>query len=123
MCIGLHVKSCQIATIREFSRLIFQTYWNIKFHKNALNGSRVVSCEQTAGHEAKYGFSRKRLKMVYFSCYSKIILKKHCYNELIVTQETLDKRCRGLPREYCISPLYNEIISRLFLTSLLDEVD
>ena len=31
----------------QFSRRIFEKFWNIKFHSNSSNGSRVVPCRQT----------------------------------------------------------------------------
>jgi hypothetical protein len=39
--------SCQILMKLEFSRLIFEKYWNTKFHVNPSSGGRVVPCERT----------------------------------------------------------------------------
>ena len=48
--IGLHVQypySCQILIKPKFSRQIFEKYSDIKFHKNASFGSRVVPYRRT----------------------------------------------------------------------------
>ena len=51
--------SCQITRKLEFSRQIFETHTNIKFHENPSSGSRVVPCGQTDRHdEAKSRFSQ-----------------------------------------------------------------
>jgi hypothetical protein len=42
--INVHRSSCQIVTKLEFSRQIFATSPNIKFHGNPSSGSRVVLC-------------------------------------------------------------------------------
>jgi hypothetical protein len=50
-CVPASVSSaryyCQILTKFEFSRQIFETHSNIKFHENQSSGSQVVSCEWT----------------------------------------------------------------------------
>jgi hypothetical protein len=40
------IDSCQIVLKVESSRQIFETYSNIKFHKNPSSGSRAVPCGQ-----------------------------------------------------------------------------
>jgi len=55
MYIGLHVKyfffSLPILMKLEFSGQVFEESSNIKFHENPSNGSRVVPCGRTDGHE------------------------------------------------------------------------
>ena len=50
--------SCKVAVIfvrflikLEFSEHIFEKYANVEFHENPSNGSRVVPCGRTDGHE------------------------------------------------------------------------
>ena len=45
--------SGQILMKLEFSRQIFEKYWNIKFHENLWSGRRVVSCGRTDGQTDK----------------------------------------------------------------------
>jgi len=39
--------SSQIVRKLEFSRQIFEEYWNIKVYENLSNGSQVVPCRRT----------------------------------------------------------------------------
>jgi len=43
--------SCQALMKLEFSRPIFETHSNIKWHENPSNGRRVVTCRQTDRHD------------------------------------------------------------------------
>ena len=41
---------CQILMKLEFSKQIFEKFWNIKFNENPSSGNRVVPCGRTDGH-------------------------------------------------------------------------
>jgi len=45
--------SCHTLMKLEFSAQSFENYWNIKFHENSYNGSRIVSCVRRDGQTNK----------------------------------------------------------------------
>jgi hypothetical protein len=64
--LGLHLKqplSFLDLNEFEFSRQIFEKFWNIKFHKNPSSGSRVVPYGQTDGQTDRDGRTDRKTNM------------------------------------------------------------